>query len=273
MKRLPHFLFLLGLLATTLGVGPCTDQPLGSAAGAAGSGSAGSGSAGSGSAGSGSAGSGTVACDDGTGEADCCADPAISGPCANEGLTCWTPCGFSSPAATDGYRGHKFCGGGQWTAGLGLFPCSRAVADGGGAGAGTVACDDGTGATDCCADPSPTGACANEGLTCWTRCAFPSAAATDGYRGQKYCAGGQWGSGHGLFPCSRAASDGGGTASDGGAASSDGGSARAGCTFGADQTCNDDLTVSSLWGHCEPDGTCTCAATRAINPATGRCAR
>jgi len=30
------------------------------------------------------------------------------------------------------------------------------------------------------------------------------------------------------------------------------------CTFGQDQTCNDSPLVSSLWGRCNEDGTCSC---------------
>lgn len=47
--------------------------------------------------------------------------------------------------------------------------------------------------------------------------------------------------------------------------------AEAACTPGLDQTCNDSPIVSSLMGRCEPDGTCTCYAGTALNPATGRC--
>ncbi len=43
------------------------------------------------------------------------------------------------------------------------------------------------------------------------------------------------------------------------------------CTFGKDQTCNDDALMSSLQGHCEADGTCTCRVGYAVNPSTGRC--
>jgi len=44
-----------------------------------------------------------------------------------------------------------------------------------------------------------------------------------------------------------------------------------GCTFGADQTCNDDVTVSTLMGHCEADGYCTCNAGFEVNSNTGKC--
>lgn len=45
----------------------------------------------------------------------------------------------------------------------------------------------------------------------------------------------------------------------------------AACTFGADQTCNDPLEISSLWGKCLVDGTCQCNDGFVINPNTGRC--
>jgi len=37
------------------------------------------------------------------------------------------------------------------------------------------------------------------------------------------------------------------------------------------QTCNDNLLVSSIWGTCQPDGTCLCTAGHVVNPNTGRC--
>lgn len=33
---------------------------------------------------------------------------------------------------------------------------------------------------------------------------------------------------------------------------------RAPCTLGADQTCNEDPSVSALWGKCTEQGTCVC---------------
>lgn len=45
----------------------------------------------------------------------------------------------------------------------------------------------------------------------------------------------------------------------------------AACTVGADQTCNDLLEVSSLWGKCLIGGTCQCNDGFVINPRTGRC--
>ncbi|MGC4118798.1 MAG: hypothetical protein QM765_30400 [Myxococcales bacterium] len=43
------------------------------------------------------------------------------------------------------------------------------------------------------------------------------------------------------------------------------------CTFGQDQTCNDDLIVPSILGVCSRDGTCTCSSGTSLNSATGRC--
>jgi len=42
------------------------------------------------------------------------------------------------------------------------------------------------------------------------------------------------------------------------------------CTFGMDQTCNSDPAMSSLAGHCNPDGSCTCTSVP-LDPQTGRC--
>jgi hypothetical protein len=42
------------------------------------------------------------------------------------------------------------------------------------------------------------------------------------------------------------------------------------CTFGADQTCNDNSAVSSIRGHCTDAGVCTCGdAGRNLD--SGRC--
>jgi hypothetical protein len=43
------------------------------------------------------------------------------------------------------------------------------------------------------------------------------------------------------------------------------------CTFGADQTCNDDPLLSKTHGTCRQDGTCECQPGYAKNEATGRC--
>lgn len=43
------------------------------------------------------------------------------------------------------------------------------------------------------------------------------------------------------------------------------------CTPGLDYMCNDNPLVSTLYGHCQQDGTCLCISGREINPDTGRC--
>jgi hypothetical protein len=43
------------------------------------------------------------------------------------------------------------------------------------------------------------------------------------------------------------------------------------CTPGHDETCNDDISVSALWGTCKSNGTCSCYSGFVINTATGRC--
>lgn len=43
------------------------------------------------------------------------------------------------------------------------------------------------------------------------------------------------------------------------------------CTPGVNQTCNDSLLVSSIWGTCTAAGTCVCNDGFVVNPATGRC--
>jgi hypothetical protein len=43
------------------------------------------------------------------------------------------------------------------------------------------------------------------------------------------------------------------------------------CTFGADQTCNDNPILSSIHGHCTDAGTCACTFDAGTNPDSGRC--
>lgn len=45
---------------------------------------------------------------------------------------------------------------------------------------------------------------------------------------------------------------------------------RAPCTLGADQTCNEDPRVSSIWGRCTEHGTCECKAGFELGP-SGYC--
>jgi hypothetical protein len=44
-----------------------------------------------------------------------------------------------------------------------------------------------------------------------------------------------------------------------------------GCTIGADQTCNDESTVSTLMGHCDAGGWCTCNIDYVVKTSTGKC--
>jgi hypothetical protein len=44
----------------------------------------------------------------------------------------------------------------------------------------------------------------------------------------------------------------------------------AACEPGHDQTCNDDPSISSLWGRCEA-GQCVCNDGFAVHPDSGRC--
>lgn len=76
-----------------------------------------------------------------------------------------------------------------------------AASSGAEAGAGTVACDDGTGATDCCATVIPGAACNSDQANCWSRCNFTAADGGQGVRMQFACTDGHWTAGHGLFPC------------------------------------------------------------------------
>lgn len=45
----------------------------------------------------------------------------------------------------------------------------------------------------------------------------------------------------------------------------------AACTFGQDQTCNAEPSVSSLMGHCEETGKCTCREGVELDPISQRC--
>jgi hypothetical protein len=43
------------------------------------------------------------------------------------------------------------------------------------------------------------------------------------------------------------------------------------CTFGEDQTCNDDALISSIQGTCNQDGTCTCHPGFSRSATSGKC--
>jgi len=65
-----------------------------------------------------------VACNDGTGDADCCPESATSGASCNSDTPCWTRC-------SSGLGGEMSCSGGIWSAGHGLFPCGPPARDAG----------------------------------------------------------------------------------------------------------------------------------------------
>jgi hypothetical protein len=46
---------------------------------------------------------------------------------------------------------------------------------------------------------------------------------------------------------------------------------RQACTFGADQTCNEDKSVSTLWGYCTSLGVCECNHGFEVSPTTHLC--
>ncbi len=43
------------------------------------------------------------------------------------------------------------------------------------------------------------------------------------------------------------------------------------CKFGQDQSCNDDLAISSIHGICNSDSTCQCLDGFVLNTETGKC--
>jgi curli biogenesis system outer membrane secretion channel CsgG len=43
------------------------------------------------------------------------------------------------------------------------------------------------------------------------------------------------------------------------------------CTFGADQTCNEDKSVSTLWGYCTSLGVCECNHGFEVSPTSHLC--
>ncbi len=60
----------------------------------------------------------TLACNDGTGETNCCNQSAIDeGPCSSNGLMCMTRC------SAEGFNVQVVCNGTTWSKGKGLRPC------------------------------------------------------------------------------------------------------------------------------------------------------
>jgi hypothetical protein len=142
-----------------------------------------------------------VACNDGTGNTDCCPGDAEPGKPRNyDGPACYTPCSL-------GGRGHLGCGppgrdGSRvWgtDVGIDICPPGPLFIDGGGMTSLTPGpCDDGTGLVDCCPPdlPGPFYQCAMEGATCWLRC-------SNGMRQRLICSPGPEVTAiHGTEPCS-----------------------------------------------------------------------
>jgi len=68
-----------------------------------------------------------------------------------------------------------------------------------------VACNDSTGANDCCPPSAIEGSpCTATMVLCWTRCYFdPVVDSGRGMRHEMDCSGGAWASGHGWVECDR----------------------------------------------------------------------
>lgn len=106
-----------------------------------------------------------VACNDGTGNLDCC-PPGIDGARCESGWGCSTGCD------TTGWRSSLMCGqDGRLTGALSIVACDR-----------LIACKDGTGTMDCCPERS------TEGATCdgsFSRCS--PGGCRGGFKSYLYC--------------------------------------------------------------------------------------
>jgi hypothetical protein len=78
-----------------------------------------SGTGGAGTSNGGAGGSSLVACNDGTGNTDCCPPSAVEGDTCDASISKCSRRGCHA-----GYTSYLYCGGGTWSAGKGLFPCS-----------------------------------------------------------------------------------------------------------------------------------------------------
>ena len=65
------------------------------------------------------------------------------------------------------------------------------------------ACNDGTGAMDCCGGVTAGATCTQGDPTCWTPCMFGVGDAQTGTRYDLYCSNGQWLAGKGVFMCNK----------------------------------------------------------------------
>jgi hypothetical protein len=131
-----------------------------------------------------------------------------------------------------------------------------------GAGDGLFACNDGTGATDCCPDGAMSGAPCSSDSTCWTRC-------SNGFRGEMSCSGGTWIAGHGLFQCGSPGADAG--LSGPAACAAAGGKCVVGgftgCLKDGPQDCNPDRNPGGAFCCLEDDPTCAEANGHVISAA------
>lgn len=286
MKRFAPFFPLTALLLTTMGVGPCGSQPLGSVDG------------------------GTPCVIGGKSYATGATFPAADGcntcTCQANGVACTTKgCPTDGPPGTDGaatvdgafdggsdgasscsYAGKTYAVG-ETFAIDGCNKCSCG-ADGK-ASCTSIACQDASadvgglcvyngasrkeGETFPATDGCNTCSC-SAGLIACTKKACPTdASVSDGggtcqYQGITYAVKDTFPASDGCNTC---------TCTSGGLAActvltcpkpGDGGT-RVSCTPGQDQTCNEDPSIQSLRGTCLADGTCKC--TTATSPYTGRC--
>lgn len=121
MKGLPVFVSLL-ITAPVVAAG-CGGQTTGTVkrvdvSSDASTGGSRNGTGGAGTSSGGSTGSGLVACNDGTGNTDCCPPSAVEGgTCDGSVSKC------SRGGCHAGFTSYLYCGGGTWSAGKGLFPC------------------------------------------------------------------------------------------------------------------------------------------------------
>ena len=273
MKRLLPSLSLTALLLATMGVGPCGSQPLGSV-------------------------DGGPPCNIGgkqyaVGASFPAADGCNTCTCQADGVACTTKgCPTDGPPTTDAgipctYQGKAYSIGSKFPSADG---CNTCTCD----STGSVACtligcapDAGVDGADGCnyggviykdgesflaTDGCNTCGCSSTGIAC-THNTCADAGTGDGgatcqYLGKPYPSGATFPAEDGCNTCSCTS---GGlvacTLKD--CPTMDAGTSPPACTFGQDQTCNEDPVISSLRGTCLADGTCKCSG--AASPATGRC--
>jgi hypothetical protein len=229
MKRLLPFLPLTALLLATMGVGPCDSQPLGSVDGGA-------------------------------------ATDSTVGGCVYAGKT--YPVGASFPD-TDGCNKCSCDARGQ--VGCTLLGCVDASVDSM-SGCNYNGVTHKEGETFAATDGCNTCGCSSGSVSCTHKaCPTTDGGAVDGggtclYQGITYAVKDTFPAIDGCNTCT--CTSGGLAACTVNSCSSPDASTTV-CTFGADQTCNEDLRVSSLRGTCLRDGTCKC--TTRISPSTGKC--